>query len=172
MVEVIADTSALVSLGTVGDGEPSPLHLLETEYELLVPNEVYRELDEIASYDDEHGSGAKNVLGLLTENKRRTVELDREFPLDDGENAAVSLANERGSDLLLCDEFNSLGLIHASLADTRLVTTPTLLSSLTRQGVLSSEEAISVLDSIAAARSWEENSYVQRARSHLEADTG
>ena len=172
MTELVADTSALVSLGVVGDDDRSPLSLLETDYTVLVPNEVYWELDEIASYDDDHGIAARTVLDHLTDDQRRSVDLDHEFPLDDGENAAVSLANERESDLLLCDEFNSLGLIHASLADTRLVTTPTLLSSFTRRGPLSSEEAISVLDSITAARSWDGNSYVQRARSNLEADTG
>ena len=171
MTELVADTSALVSLGIVSDDSPSPLYLLEAEYELLVPNEVSLELDEIASYDDDHGLAAKNALDRLTDEHCRPASLDQKFPLDDGENAAVSLANERGSDLLLCDEFNSLGLIHASLTDTRLVTTPTLLSSFTQQGLISDEEAITILDSITAARSWDGNSYVQRARSHLETDT-
>lgn len=169
MTELIADTSALVSLGIV-TGDPSPLRLLEAEYELLAPADVCRELGEIASYEDDHGQAAANVLDRLGDDQRIPIELDPEFPLDDGENAAVSLANERGSPLLLCDEFNSLGLIHASLVDTRLVTTPTLLSSFTRQGLLSSREAISVLDSITAARSWDGNSYVERARARLEAD--
>lgn len=167
MTELVADTSALVSLGIVDD-EPTPIRLLEREYDLLVPDEVYRELGDIASYEDDHGRAASSVLDRLSGDNRQSVELDREFPLDDGENAAVSLANERGSGLFLCDEFNSLGLIHASLADTRLVTTPTLLSSLTKQELLTAAEARSILDSITAARSWDGNSYVQRARSHLE----
>ena len=169
MTELVPDTSALVSLGIVDD-KPSPLHLLTAEYALLVPNEVYRELEEIASYEDIHGQAASSVLDRLTADQCQSVELDREFPLDDGENAAVSLANNQNAELLLCDEFNSLGLIHASLADTRLVTTPTFLSSCTRRGLLSPEEAITVLDSITSARSWEDNSYVQRARSRLETD--
>jgi predicted nucleic acid-binding protein len=98
----------------------------------------------------------------------REIALDTEFPLDDGENAAVSLANELDAALFLCDEFNQLGLIHASLADTRLVTTPTLLSVLTRRGRVSAADAQLVLNEISNARSWETNSYVQRARSLLE----
>jgi predicted nucleic acid-binding protein len=169
MTELVADTSALVSLGIV-DGEPMPICLLESEYDLLVPDEVYCELGDIASYGDDHGRAASRILDRLSDDNRRSVELDREFPLDDGENAAVSLANERGSALFLCDEFNSLGLIHASLADTRLVRTPTLLSSLTKRELLTAAEACSILDSITAARSWDGNSYVQRARSRLETD--
>ncbi|WP_226481224.1 hypothetical protein [Natrinema amylolyticum] len=169
MTELVADTSALVSLGIV-TSEPTPLRLLEAEYDLLVPDEVYRELEELASYEDDHGRAATRILDRLGDDHRQSVELDHEFPLDDGENAAVSLANERGSNLFLCDEFNSLGLIHASLADTRLVTTPTLLSSFTQRGLLTAAETVSVLDSITAARSWDGNSYVQRARSRLETD--
>jgi predicted nucleic acid-binding protein len=97
-----------------------------------------------------------------------SVILDTEFPLDDGENAAVTLANDRDAALLLCDEFNRLGLIHASLADTRLVTTPTVLSVLVRIDHLSSDDARAILDQISDARSWDGNSYVQRARSLLE----
>ncbi|WP_049926686.1 hypothetical protein [Halopiger goleimassiliensis] len=170
MPELVADTSALVSLGIADDHEPAPLELLEEAYELVVPQPVDRELEEIASYDDEHGTAAGNVLEHVSDERLYDVALDETFPLDEGENAAVSLANERESDVLLCDEFNSLGLIHASLADTRLVTTPTLLSSFTRRGRLSPNEAMSLLDTIATARSWDGNTYVSRVRSRLEAD--
>ena len=170
MTELVADTSALVSLGIVDDHEPSPLRLLEDAYDLFVPRAVCRELEEIASYDDEHGHAATGVLERVTEAQLHAVALDETFPLDEGENAAVTLANERRSDVLLCDEFNSLGLIHASLADTRLVTTPTLLSSFTRRGMLSSHDAVSILDSISAARSWNGNTYVDRARARLETE--
>lgn len=168
MTELVADTSVLVSLGIVDDHDPSPLALLEREYDLLVPNEVDEELTDVASYDDEHGRAAQTVRSSLTDDCVLPVELDREFPLDDGENAAVCLANERASEILLCDEFNSLGLIHASLANTRLVTTPTLLSIVTKREQLSQSTAAAILNTIADARSWDGNSYVQRARSQLE----
>lgn len=70
--------------------------------------------------------------------------------------------------LLLCDECPQLGLIHASLADTRLITTPTLLSILVRTGDLAAADARVLLDEISDVRSWRSNSYVQRARSLLE----
>lgn len=85
-------------------------------------------------------------------------------PRDNGGNAAVTLANELDAALFLCDEFNQLGLIHASLADTRLVTTPTILSVLVRTEQLSAADARLLLDKISDTRSWGANSYVQRVR--------
>lgn len=168
MARLVADTSALVSLGIVADAVPNPLSLCLDGYDVFVPDEVVDELQEIASYDDEHGQAASEVLDRTGELTMRSVDLDAEFPLDDGENAAVTLANEVDAALFLCDEFTRLGLIHASLADTRLVTTPTLLSVFVRRGELTTDEARTRLKDVSTARSWDANSYVQRARSVLE----
>lgn len=168
MTELIADTSGLVSLGIGAGRDPDPLACCLDHYDVLVPERVVDELREIAAYDDDHGRAADAVLARTGELSVQSVGLDAEFPLDDGENAAITLANDRDVALLLCDEFRRTGLIHASLADTRLVTTPTLLSVFVRQDHLSSTEALSLLEAIGQARSWEGNSYVERARSLLE----
>lgn len=167
MATLVADASALVSLGTVADDEPDPLALCLSHYDVLVPQAVIEELEAVASYDDSHGQAATAVLDRTDTVTTASVALDEEFPLDDGENAAVTLANDRDAALLLCDEFTQLGLVHASLADTRLVTTPTLLSVLVRTDDLSPADARSLLDEISDTRSWDANSYVQRARSLL-----
>ncbi|GAB7009057.1 hypothetical protein [Halorubrum trueperi] len=168
MPTLVADTSALVSLGIVADDDPDPLALCDARYDVVVPTAVVEELREIASYDDAHGRAATIVLDRTDAFETRSVALDAAFPLDDGENAAVTLANDFGAALFLCDEFTQLGLIHASLADTRLVTTPTLLSVFVRTEHLSATDARLLLDAISDARSWGANSYVQRARSLLE----
>ena len=167
MSRLIADASALVSLGIVTDDDPDPLALCLSRYEVVIPTAVIDELQEIASYDDVHGHAASAVLDQAESFTTQSVDLDTEFPLDDGENAAVTLANDLDAALFLCDEFNQLGLIHASLADTPLVTTPTLLSVLVRTEHLSAADARLLLDAISDARSWGANSYVQRARSLL-----
>ena len=167
MTGLVADTSGLVSLG-IADGDGDLLALCLDRYDIAVPEVVVAELREVASYGDVHGRGAARVLDRADEMRVQDVELDPEFPLDDGENAAVTLANEDDAAILLCDEFNRLGLIHASLADTRLVTMPTLLSVFVRQDCPDSEDALSLLDTLSEARSWDANSYVQRARSLLD----
>lgn len=168
MTTLVADASALVSLGVVADTNSDPLAKSFSRYEVVIPAAVIEELQEIASYDDAHGRAARTVLDRTADYETVSVALDAEFPLDEGENAAVTLANDLDAAVLLCDEFNQLGLIHASLADTRLVTTPTLLSVLVRSGQLSASTARTLLDEIGSARSWEGNSYVKRAYSLLD----
>lgn len=133
-----------------------------------MPRAVIKELERIASDDDVHGWAPATVLDRTDTFTIASVTIDAEFPLDDGENDALTTANDRAAARLLCDEFNQLGLIHASLADTRPVTTPTRLSVLVRTTHLSLADARVPLDEISTARSWDANSYVQRARSLLE----
>lgn len=168
MVRIVADTSALVSLGTVADSTPNPLDLLLDSHDVILPEQVVDELTETASYDDASGEAAQAVLDRRAAFDVRSVELDETFPLDDGENAAVTLANEVDAVQLLCDEFNRLALIHASLADTRLVTTPIVLTALVRNGVLSPDAAEQLLEKMSEARSWSANSYIARAKSTLQ----
>ena len=172
MVRIVADTSALVSLGTVVDATTNPLDILLESHELLLPEQVLEELSETASYDDASGEAAQAVLDRKNAFKIQLVELDETFPLDDGENAAVTLAKEVNAVQLLCDEFNRLAVIHASLVETRLVTTPILLTALVRNDVLSPDSAQRLLERMSEARSWSANSYVARARATLQQQRG
>ncbi|WP_417936272.1 hypothetical protein [Haloarcula onubensis] len=167
MVLMVADTSALVSLGTVAGTSPNPLDLLLNSHTVVVPEQVVDELTETASYDDASGEAAQAVLDRHSAFETRSIELDETFPLDDGENAAVTLANDIDAVQLLCDEFNRLALVHASLADTRLVTTPILLTALVRNDAILPDAADEFLAEMSDARSWSSNSYVKRAQSTL-----
>lgn len=162
---IVADTSALVSLGCAI--EPSVLDAVLAEYQVAVPEAVVAELEETAAYDDEQAQAASRFLDRRDEFSTVAVPLDSNFPLDDGENAAVELANDRDAAMLLCDEFNKIGLIHASLDDVKLVTTPKFLLVLETRGVLSTEEIPPLLDEIGDIRSWDGNSYVKRVRDRL-----
>lgn len=168
MTALVADTSGLVSLGVRAGTAPDPLDICLDIYGVRVPSVVVEELETVASYDDDHAVAAKAVLDRTADLDVRSVDLDPDFPLDDGENAAVTLANDLEAELCLSDEFNNLGLMHASLANTRLVTTPTLLAALVRRDALDADAAVAVLDEIRDVRSWDGNSYVRRARSLLE----
>jgi predicted nucleic acid-binding protein len=166
-MRVVADTSALVSLGTVANHAWNPLDYLLKEHRMLVPKLVVEELRETAAYDDPSGRGAKRVMDRHDRFETLAVDLDETFPLEDGENAAVTLANERDAGQFLCDEFTRLALIHASLVDTRLVTTPTLLVGLARADAVDPGTAESLLKEIRTARSWSSNAYVARAETVL-----
>lgn len=166
-MQVVADTSALVSLGVVAADDPNPLDHLLDSHDLAVPTRVVAELEETAAYDDTSGNAAAAALDRRGEFSVRTVELDETFPLDEGENAAVSLANEVDATQFLCDEFNRLALVHASLTTARLLTTPILLVVLVRTEVVSPATAETLLEEITDARSWSGNAYVSRTRETL-----
>jgi len=168
MSTLVGDASGLVSLAIAAGDAPDPLAICLERYTVVVPETVVEELQDIAAYGDVHGQAAAVVLGRRDAYTTRSIDLDAAFPLDDGENAAIQLANELDADLFCCDEFTHLGLIHASLADTRLVTTPTMLSVFVRTGAVSAAEARALLAAIRDARSWDGNAYVQRARMLLE----
>lgn len=167
MALLVADTSGLVSVGTASWRDSSPFDAMAELYTVTVPALVVEELEETAAYDDVHGVAAGAVLDRLAGATVVETSLDAALPLDDGENAAVTTANARSAELLLCDEFTELPLVHASLEDTRLVTTPTLLRVLHRRGVYSAAETRDLLDRISEARSWGANSYVRRVRDSL-----
>nr|WP_245634187.1 hypothetical protein [Halalkalicoccus paucihalophilus] len=160
--------SVLVSLGTVANTTPNPLDLLLDSHDVILPEQVIDELTETASYNDASGEAAQAVLDRQAAFDVRSVELDETFPLDDGENAAVTLANTIDGVQLLCDEFNRLALVHASLIDTRLVTTPIVLTALVRNDVLAADTAEAFLDEMSDAKSWSANTYVARAKATLQ----
>jgi predicted nucleic acid-binding protein len=163
-MQVVAGTSALVSLGVVAGCEPNPLDHLLGRHSIAIPRRVVAELEETAAYDDTSGKAAAAVLDRRGEFSVRTVELDETFPLDEGENAAVSLANNVDAAQFLCDEFNRLALVHTSLTTSRLITTPILLVVLVRTGAFSPATAETLLEDITDARSRSGNTHAARAR--------
>lgn len=162
---VVADTSALISLSCSED--PPVIDILCSEYDIVVPSVVVAELEEVTAYDDDHAQAASRVLDKRDNIQTTSISLDSEFPLDDGENAAVELANDLDASMLLCDEFNNIGLVHASLDDVKLVTTPKLLVVFEEKDLLSTSEVDALIDEIGEIRSWDENSYVERVRDRL-----
>lgn len=168
MTITIADTSALVSLGTIVNDEYDPLDRLLDTHDVIIPEQVVDELRETASYTDVSGEAAQAVLNCLPHLRVQATDLAEDFPLDEGENAAVTLANDLDAMELLCDEFNRLALVHASLADTHLVTTPILLTAFVRNGTLSGEDAKDFLEEMSDARSWKDNTYAAQAKVTLQ----
>ena len=168
MALIVADTSSLISLGTVMEEQKNPLDVLLNEHQVYIPKQVSSEITDIASFTDHAAYAAQTVLDRSSEFNILATDLDEDFPLDDGENAAVRLANELDATQLLCDEFNHLALIHASMVNTRLVTTPTLLIAFVHNEYLSPKEAMYLLNLISDARSWTNNSYVAQAKLTLE----
>lgn len=165
-MKLVADTSALVSLAATSDARQIALELFLDGYDVAIPQQVTEELEEIAQYDDAHADAAQAILDIRDRITIHTIDLDPAFPLDAGENAAIQLTDEINAAFFYCDEYNQLALIHASLSDSQLVTTPRLLKAFVVHGDLSRETAENLLSQISRVRSWNSTAYVQQA-THL-----
>jgi predicted nucleic acid-binding protein len=163
---LVADTSALVSLAIADSG--TPVQLLFQEYDVRIPSAVVSELEDIASYDDAHADGATSVLAQIDDEHVREPDEQPDYPLDDGETAAIALANETNAAVFLCDEYHELSTVHALLSDSRLVTTPNMVEVFTRRDVLSVEDATDILTEMVDERSWRGDSYVTQFRDRFE----
>ena len=181
METVVADTCALVSLAIPKadatydtTSEPDPLQFLLTDCEVTVPIQVNNELQEMAGYDDIHAAAATNVLAA-SEHFAVSEPLLRDgtpdslpaYGLDEGETAAIVLANTLDSDGLLTDEFNSLARIHAVVDDVTIVPTPRLFREYASEGQLTTAQARKLIETIEPHRSWSDNSYVQKIKQTL-----
>jgi predicted nucleic acid-binding protein len=163
---LVADTSALVSLGIADDGRP--VQLVFQEYDIRVPSEVVEELENVSDHDDTHGAAAKRVLDRIVDEHVSEIDSLPDYPLDDGETAAITLANDSKAAVFLCDEYRELSTVHALLSDSRLVTTPKLIEAFTLRGILSEDEAGDILTELVDERSWRGNSYVTQFRDRFE----
>jgi predicted nucleic acid-binding protein len=163
---LVADTSALVSLAIADGGTPA--QLLFQEYDVRIPSAVVSELEDIATYDDAHADAATSVLAQIEDEHVQEPDEQPDYPLDDGETAAITLANETTAAVFLCDEYHELSTVHALLSDSRLVTTPKMVEVFTRRDVLSVDDAKDILTEMVDERSWRSNSYVTQFRDRFE----
>lgn len=177
MQTLVADTSALVSLAIPQADStfdtttyPDPLQYLLTSCTVFIPPAVKQELTTMAQYSDLHATAAANVLAArnhyTVEDPLARGDTPNSLPkygLDPGETAGIVLANSRGVDAFLTDEFTSANftVIHSRLAGAKLVTTPRLLRDYAHAGHMPRSDAHAVLAEIAGHRSWQNSAYVQ-----------
>ena len=182
--EAVADTSTLVSLAVPRadseydtDTAPDPFQYLLTSCSVAVPPSVVSELEDLAQYQDIHGAAANNVLAARSHyaieepyERADTPEARPTIGLDDGETDAIVLANARGVDGFLTDEFGgtNFALVHAALQGPRIVPTPRLLHDYARNNHMTVAEARRLLLRISQHRSWENSPYVAQLLSQLE----
>lgn len=181
---VVADTSALVSLGVPRadqgydtDSSPDPLQYMLTSCTVSVPPEVIAELRDIAQYHDIHGAAANNVLAAQSHytvedpyQRAKTPDSRPTFGLDDGETDGIVLANALDVDGFLTDEFGgtNFALVHAALTGPRIVPTPRLICDYARSGHMTHNDARTLITAISPHRSWDNSPYVSQLLQLLE----
>lgn len=182
--QVVADTSALVSLGVPSADEgydtsadPDPLQYLLTSCDVFVPPEAISELDALTQYQDIHAAAASNVLAARSfVDVRDPYQLSDApdsrptFGLDDGETDGIVLANQFGVDGFLTDEFggNNFAVIHAALRGPRIVPTPRLIRDYARNSHMTNSQAATLIQAINPHRSWDNSPYVTQILGQLQ----
>lgn len=175
---VVADTSALISLGVPAAdatydpvANPDPLQQLLRSCTVYVPTQVEAELRTTAQYTDIHGAAAGNVLAAATHynieeplQRSDTPNTLPEYGLDTGETAGIVLANAHDVDMFLIDEFSgsNFGLVHAALTGPRIVPAPRLICDYAREGQMDDADAKRLLSIMGQHRSWTDNSYFRQ----------
>lgn len=156
---LVADTSALVSLATVG-----LLDTLLSEFDIATTETVVAELEDTASYDDRHGHAAGVVLHNLDRLTVHGVEEGFESSrVDAGEGSCATLANDLDAAFLLTDDLRALPELQR-LVDARVALSPIVLRALVERGVLERKAALEKLEQLGGHRGWLGAPIYRRAR--------
>jgi hypothetical protein len=173
----IVDTCGFINLAiplsaTTYDhhAKPDPLNLFFQTHTVAIPAQVEAELKSMARFNDLDATAATNILQLPT----YTVEDPLSFqaapntlpnwPLDDGETAAILYANIANADYMFSDEFTSQGEIVARLKNPDWQTTPDLLADFVDNGYMTRTDARTIINLLEQNRSLANNSYVQAVK--------
>lgn len=191
----VGDTGGLISLALPlaspeydHEAGAEPFGLLLTNYEVTVPDDVYRELEGLAADDggtllgngepstgpteSELTAAAARVgteargAGYDVSDPYRSAATHDEPPswgLDSGETAAIVQANHRNADSLLSDDFKSKADIVKRLdGNVEWLSSFDVLVEMTENGLLSPPDGREVAETIIRARNWENQPYAQR----------
>lgn len=147
---IVADTSALISLATT-----DVLETVLDEFELHTTEAVVTELEETASYDDQHGTAAAAVLEALDcvtvhESEDASLETSR---IDQGEASCLALEAALEPAFLLTDDLRALPELQA-LSNAQVAISPIVLRALVKRDVLTNEEARNQLATLIRTRDW------------------
>lgn len=152
MIRILADTSALVSL------EIKHLVALASRFiQFSISTGVYKELKEIAEFDDMHGRSAKDVLKLIEKGviSVKSVHARKEHAenIDVGEAEILTMAESGSYDYIITDDVKALPYIK-SIAKVKVLTSVFVIRLLYDLNILSRQDALDSIKEIAASRDW------------------
>lgn len=162
MKSVVADTSALISLGYSGR-----LEMVCDVFAAHIPIAVQTELEEISSYSDKLSKMAKEVLGLVRQGKIRCHEKVSQTgvaqligkEVDYGEAACFQLAIEQNISVVLLDDIDAayeiMGLARAKNISLRI--SASAVVELFHQGRINKSEMRKSLNDMIQHRNWEKS---------------
>jgi predicted nucleic acid-binding protein len=156
---IATDTSALISLATVG-----LLDTLLTEFEIHTTETVVEELENTSKYDDAHGEASETVLNHLDQITVHQVEGEFESSrVDQGEGTCALLTTKINAEFLITDDLRALPELQ-TVADAQVAISPIVLKALVKRDVLQHQEALTKLEELAEQRDWLGSPIYRRAK--------
>ncbi|TQQ83244.1 hypothetical protein EGH24_00090 [Halonotius terrestris] len=146
---IVADTSALISLATV-----DLIATVLSEFDVHTTETVIDELETTSEYDDSHGDAAQRVLAerdrLTIHRVDDAIESSR---VDVGEGSCGRLSADHGASFLLTDDLRALPELQ-TVVDADVAISPIVLKALVQRDVLSHDDAVSKVETLADRRDW------------------
>lgn len=152
MIEILADTSALVSLEI-----KHLVNLASKHIHFSISEGILEELQDIAEFDDVHGRSARDVL-KLAESRIITVQFmaareKHTQNIDRGEAEVLTMSESGDYDYIITDDVKALPYIK-SVAKVKVLTSAFVIRLLYDINVLSRQEALNSIKEISASRDW------------------
>jgi len=173
----VVDANVLLNLATpvvdareVAPSGADPLKALLASYDVHTPASVIGEVADATGSGDLLSAAAELVLQstrhITTHDVEAQLAEPLEYGLDTGESECIWLANERGADLFITDEFNSTNYLFVSLAledRNTLFTTPHVLCTLATRDILPEAYVHAALSYYVETKHWDAQ-YIRQLR--------
>ncbi len=152
MIDILADTSALVSLEI-----KHLVNLASKHIHFYISEGIREELLDIAEFDDVHGRSARDVLKLV-QSRIITVQFmpareEHTKNIDRGEAEVLTLSESGDYDYIITDDVKALPYIK-SVAKVKVLTSVFVIRLLYDINALSRQEALNSIKEISASRDW------------------
>ena len=152
MIEILADTSALVSLEI-----KHLINLASKHIHFYISEGIREELLDIAEFDDVHGRSARDVLKLV-QSRIITVQSmpareEHTQNIDRGEAEVLTMSESGDYDYIITDDVKALPYIK-SVAKVKVLTSAFVIRLLYDINALSRQEALNSIKEISASRDW------------------
>lgn len=156
---IIADTSALLSLGMI-----SKLSAFFTTFNVHTTETVIEELKETASIDDSSGTVAQRTLSYKDKvSIHRIRESVTSSRIDKGEGSCLLLTRKQHAAFLITDDLRALPELQ-KLTEAQVAVSPIVLKAMVNQNIVQKHEAKKLVEKLAQSRDWLGTPIYQRAK--------
>ena len=155
MLTVVADTGAVLSLALSG-----LFGICQKHFRIIIGEKIAEELKDIASFDDELGDAAKEVLEVI-EIKSGGKSFRH------GEDEALELLKIAKADLLISDD---IMFVKKQSRNEKISFSVVLFGILLEKNIITKRDFLNAVNAMFMKREWEENLIYLVAKNILEED--